>query len=294
MEKQKFGEGVGRRVGTGKKCCKFKGKASETGSRRPHGRARHEMGEPGTGLGEDPPAGHGVEGKTSGTLTIRGRGAPADMETEWWTMERETRRVSSRGRPGRNLPGKVQSDEHRPFGNPCWPQQLPRPGPRGFRPSISRSHVVYVFSSRSCDRWAAGAACSTNGNRNCWRAVRESACLLTKVNRWFLHLPKTGCNFVLLINLFIYLFIYFWLHWVFVAAHGLFSSCGVWASHCGGFSCCGAWASVVVTHGLSSCRARASLLRGMWDLPGPGLEPVSPASAGRFSTTAPPWKPNKL
>ena len=29
----------------------------------------------------------------------------------------------------------------------------------------------------------------------------------------------------------------------------------------------------------------------MWDLPGPGLEPVSPASAGRLSTTAPPGKP---
>ena len=27
--------------------------------------------------------------------------------------------------------------------------------------------------------------------------------------------------------------------------------------------------------------------RGMWDLPGPGLEPVSPALAGRFLTTAP-------
>ena len=29
---------------------------------------------------------------------------------------------------------------------------------------------------------------------------------------------------------------------------------------------------------------------GMWDLPGPGLEPVSPALAGRFLTTAPPGK----
>ncbi|KAJ8794162.1 hypothetical protein J1605_003308 [Eschrichtius robustus] len=28
----------------------------------------------------------------------------------------------------------------------------------------------------------------------------------------------------------------------------------------------------------------------MWDLPGPGLEPMSPALAGRFSTTAPPGK----
>ena len=29
----------------------------------------------------------------------------------------------------------------------------------------------------------------------------------------------------------------------------------------------------------------------MWDLPRPGLEPASPALAGRFSTTAPPGKP---
>ena len=29
----------------------------------------------------------------------------------------------------------------------------------------------------------------------------------------------------------------------------------------------------------------------MWDLPGPGLEPVSPALAGGFLTTAPPGKP---
>ena len=45
------------------------------------------------------------------------------------------------------------------------------------------------------------------------------------------------------------------------------------------------------TRRLSSCGARAQLLRGMWDLPRPGLEPVSPALAGRFSTTAPPGKP---
>ena len=32
----------------------------------------------------------------------------------------------------------------------------------------------------------------------------------------------------------------------------------------------------------------------MWDLPRTGLEPVSPALAGRLSTTAPPGKPRKL
>ena len=55
-------------------------------------------------------------------------------------------------------------------------------------------------------------------------------------------------------------------------------------------------ASLVAEHRLqarrlSNCGSRAQLLRGMWDLPRPGLEPVSPVSAGRFSTTAPPGKP---
>ena len=83
---------------------------------------------------------------------------------------------------------------------------------------------------------------------------------------------------------------------------------GAQASHCGGFSCCGVqalgtWVSVVVACGLSSCglwalehrlrscSARAYLVHVMWDLPGPGLEPVSPALAGGFLTTAPPGKP---
>ena len=45
------------------------------------------------------------------------------------------------------------------------------------------------------------------------------------------------------------------------------------------------------TRRLSSCGSRAQLLRGMWDLPEPGLEPVSPELAGGFLTTAPPGKP---
>ena len=45
------------------------------------------------------------------------------------------------------------------------------------------------------------------------------------------------------------------------------------------------------TRRLGSCGSWAQLLRGMWDLPRPGLEPVSPALAGRFSTTAPLGKP---
>ena len=76
------------------------------------------------------------------------------------------------------------------------------------------------------------------------------------------------------------------------------------------FSSCGKWGplfvmvcrpltiatSLVAEHRLqmrrlSNCGSRAQLLWGMWDLPRPGLEPVSPALAGRFSTTVPPGKP---
>ena len=46
------------------------------------------------------------------------------------------------------------------------------------------------------------------------------------------------------------------------------------------------------TRRLSSCGSQAQPLRGMWDPPRPGLEPVSPALAGGLSTTAPPGKPS--
>ena len=77
------------------------------------------------------------------------------------------------------------------------------------------------------------------------------------------------------------------------------------------FSSCGKWGPLFIavrgpltiagspvaehrlqTRRLSNCGSRAQPLRGMWDLPRPGLEPVSPALAGRFSTTAPPGKPH--
>ena len=55
-----------------------------------------------------------------------------------------------------------------------------------------------------------------------------------------------------------------------------------------GFSSCGSWA---LEHRLGSCGAQTQLLCGMWDLPRPGIEPVSPALAGGFLTTVPPGKP---
>ena len=102
----------------------------------------------------------------------------------------------------------------------------------------------------------------------------------------FLVLPLVF-NFFKLIN---YLFIFgcigsslrctgFSLRWFL-----LFQSAG---SRCAGFSSCH---SQALEHRLNSCGARAQLLRSMWDLPVPGHEPVSPALAGGFLTTVPPWK----
>ena len=46
------------------------------------------------------------------------------------------------------------------------------------------------------------------------------------------------------------------------------------------------------TRRLSNYGSQAQLLHSMWDLPRPGLETVSPALAGRLSTTVPPGKPH--
>ena len=91
----------------------------------------------------------------------------------------------------------------------------------------------------------------------------------------------------------------------------LLRSCFAQASHCGGFSCCGAQllgprASGVAEHGLSSCGlralglglsscgARAYLLHGMWNPPGPGMEPILLTLAGGFLSTGPPRKSREM
>ena len=70
------------------------------------------------------------------------------------------------------------------------------------------------------------------------------------------------------------------------------SSCSVWASRCSDFSGCGARTRGHV--GISSCGSPASLLHGLWALPGPGIKPTSPALAGRIPTTGPPRRSHAL
>ena len=66
-------------------------------------------------------------------------------------------------------------------------------------------------------------------------------------------------------------------------------SCGAWASPCSGFSCRRAKA---LEYRLSSYGTWALSLDGMWNLPRPGIEPVSHALTDRFLITGPPGKPH--
>ena len=102
-----------------------------------------------------------------------------------------------------------------------------------------------------------------------------------------------------------FLFIIYLL-FIFLAVLGLhfcaraFSSCGKWGplfiAARGPLTIAASLAAErrLQTLRLGSCGSRAQLLHGMWDLPRPGLEPMSPALAGRFSTTAPPAKPRGI
>ena len=93
----------------------------------------------------------------------------------------------------------------------------------------------------------------------------------------------------------LFFYLYFWPCWVFVAAQGLSLdvvsqgySWLLWAgfSYYRGFSCCRSQA--LGPTGFGRCRTRTQLfLCGTWDLPRPGVEPVSPALTGRFLTTRP-------
>ena len=85
--------------------------------------------------------------------------------------------------------------------------------------------------------------------------------------------------------MYLFLFIYLWLCWVSIAACRL----SVVVAN-GGYFLIAVWmllfavTSLVAEHGLSSCGSRALLLRGMHNLPGPGIKPVSPGLAGGFLT----------
>ena len=79
-----------------------------------------------------------------------------------------------------------------------------------------------------------------------------------------------------------------------IAAASLVAECGLLGS---GLQKLWPMGSVVAAPGLQStgsivCGAWVSLLCGMWDLPGSGIEPMTPALPAGFFTSEPPGKPH--
>ena len=91
-------------------------------------------------------------------------------------------------------------------------------------------------------------------------------------------------------SILIFVFNLFLVHWVFIVVHGLLISV---ACRCGA-QALGIRASVAAACGLRRCGSQAQLLLVMWNLPGPGIEPVSPALAGGFLSSVPPAKSSML
>ena len=117
----------------------------------------------------------------------------------------------------------------------------------------------------------------------------------------FLPIPML---FLLFILKFLFINLYPWLLWVFVALHRLslvaairgyssLRSVGfslqrlllhIMSFRCAGFNRC---STRDLVSRLSSCGTWAQLLHGMWNPPGPGIKPVSLALAGGFLSTVP-------
>ena len=117
-------------------------------------------------------------------------------------------------------------------------------------------HMLYISSGVL-------GTCQLEGFSCCFRISEGLVTGEVSEMPWWHLLFQLG--FFTFLFFFLILFIYFWLHWLFIAVHGLSlvaESRSYSSLRCAGFSCCGARAlgmrsSVVVARGLSSCGTRA-------------------------------------
>ena len=95
-----------------------------------------------------------------------------------------------------------------------------------------------------------------------------------------------------------YFILFFWLRWIFAAVCQLSLVAVSWGcSRVAVLRLLTVVASLVegaLECWLSRYGTQALVAHGMWDLPGPGIKPVSPALAGRFLSTGPPRKSTQV
>ena len=95
-----------------------------------------------------------------------------------------------------------------------------------------------------------------------------------------------GCVWFLLLHL----------EFLYLRRVGATLCCGVWVCHCSGLSCCGAWDLGMQASATVACRLQITGSVVVAHRPSCsmacGIEPLSPAWAGGFLTTAPPEMPH--
>ena len=154
--------------------------------------------------------------------------------------------------------------------------------------------------------WLTGPAAPWHVGSSQTRARTRVPCISRQILNHCATREAPGPYFILFYFILLLFFFYFiYLFYLFI-----YNCVGSLCFRVRAFSSCGKWGPLFIAvrgpptiaappvaghrlqrRRLSSCGSRAQLLRGMWDLPRPGPEPVSPALAGRLSATAPPGKP---
>ena len=196
----------------------------------------------------------------------------------------------------------------------CFSQYLTWPTEVSIHPDLGRKKIIIKRSVR--EHWwrdTAKLPCDPHLLEDSFWGATEWSILfyflcyqIHSLTQYLLPATETSTDFYLFLATLAFTEMWAFLQWQ-RTGPTLWPQCP--ASHCGGFSCCGAqplgrMGFRVIVHGLSSsgsraldhrlnsCGIRAQLLRGMWDLPGPGMKLLSPELAGGFFTTEPLGKPS--
>ena len=165
----------------------------------------------------------------------------------------------------------------------CHQSHLLRPFITYSQNAPDRGYFVSHSCSRNNHRWAPHHFCTAEGS---WRGELNGQPDQSRGSRpgdtEHQSTDSAGCRMGLS-----FFFSVLGLCWFLCLRRGGLLFVAVHSSRHAGFSSCGLQ---TLEHRVSSCGAQAVALQHMWDLPRPGIKPMSPTLKGGFSATVPPRK----